>query len=54
MKLKAGRAKDIAAVVELLKAGTDPKPIRAFLEEAMDQEALTRFERCSAMAAEEQ
>lgn len=54
MKLKAGRLKDITAIVELLKAGMDPDPVQAFLEEAADEEVLARFRRCLKKATEEQ
>ena len=53
MKLKAGRAKDKSAIVELLKAGMDVKPVRAFLEEAADSDVLARFEGCVTNALEE-
>lgn len=54
MKLKAGRAKDIGAVVELLKTGMDPDATRAFLRASADGVVLERFDRCVLKAAEEE
>ncbi len=54
MKLRAGRAKDVAAVVELLKVGMDAEDIRDFLKEAGDAEVLKRFERCIKKMEEEE
>jgi len=53
MKLKAGRAKDIGAVVELLKTGMDVDDARAFLKAAGNADVLARFEKCARMAEEE-
>lgn len=54
MKLDAGRAKDKAAVVEMLKAGMDVKPVRAFLEEAGNAKVIALFEQCVADASAEE
>jgi hypothetical protein len=53
MKLRAGRAKDIAAVVELINAGMDRVWVARFLEEAADSDVLARWKRCVEQAATE-
>lgn len=46
MKLKVGRAKDFAAVIELLKAGMDPAPVEAFLIQVNVGVIWERWQRC--------
>lgn len=54
MKLKAGRSKDMTAVVELLKAGAlDVERVWSFLDEAGDEKILRRFDAAKRMADEE-
>jgi len=53
MKLKAGRAKDIGAVVELLKTGMDVEDTRAFLATAGNPDVIARYEKCVRMADKE-
>ncbi len=53
MKLKAGRAKDIGAVVELLKTGMDVEDTRAFLSIAGNPDVIARYEKCVRMAESE-
>lgn len=54
MKLHAGRMKDLASVVEMLKAGTvDAAAVEDFLGEAADG-TLVKFRRCRALARVEE
>jgi hypothetical protein len=53
LKLKAHRRRDKEDVIELLKAGLDEHPVRAFLEEAVP-ELLDRFKELVTRADEEE
>ena len=53
MKLKAGRGKDTAAIIELLHTGQDGDRIRAFLVTAGNKKVLDRFDAAVQKAAEE-
>ena len=51
MKLRAGRAKDVAAVVEMLKSGAvQAWEMRRYVEEAGDALVAERFLRCARRA----
>jgi hypothetical protein len=52
LKLLSRRAKDDADVIELLKAGLSPEPVRRYLEEHA-LELVERFEQLAARAAAE-
>lgn len=54
MKLKAGRAKDVAAIVELLKVGIDPAPVEAFLIQTNQGLIWDRWQRCRQQADAEE
>lgn len=55
MKLKAGRIKDLAAIVELLRSGElDAPAVRRFLLAAGDTKVLTRFETAVQNAVEDE
>lgn len=55
MKLKAGRSKDVTAVVELLRAGAlDVDSVRTFLLAAGDAKVLGRFDAAVRKAIEEE
>lgn len=54
MKLKAGRSKDVTAVVELLRAGhISEVDVRSFLLEAGDSVVLSKFEAAAKQAKDE-
>jgi len=52
MKLIAGRRRDLVDIVELIKAGVDPKPLRAYLAK-FAPERVVQFERLAEEALAE-
>jgi hypothetical protein len=55
LKLRAGRQKDRAAVVDLIKSGNlEVDEVRGFLVAAGDEEVVSRFDKALALAEEEE